>query len=519
MKKHFYEKNNYLLEHEVNKTFEEVLWMTDDEFQQWLRDMRREVVYSWDTLGLPPRVGWDEQSIIDQFNKMSSFNVKDFECYNEETDETDVIRNTSVVGNAANQFFPTMMKTKIVYNDISKAKSIYDHFVDEDLFQKVYTYGHRHFKRDSFYHYSNPIKAGELLEFGSNRHTANRGVDFINWFETTCRTYDTHDYWLKPDKEQEYTGYDDKLRGVTWLTLTRDEIETLNIPDKCKVNMKEEFDVYQIMYFKKGQKIFPLGFKPFRISWCQYAVNFPPLTAKYLYEKYTEHFKDQSTIRIWDPSAGWGGRILGAMSVRDDRTIHYIGTDPNTDHTVVLEDGTKSTKYEELARFFNEKTYRGNGLFPHTNTYEIHQVGSETFECEENSIDMVFTSPPYFAKEAYSEDEEQSYKKFGQYDAWVEGFLRPTLENAYKYLKSDRYLLWNIADAKFGNEMLPLEGDSIRICEELGFKYKTTLKMALAQMPGGNRVDEETGKPRAKNFCKVNGIWLKYEPIFVFYKQ
>ena len=106
-----------------------------------------------------------------------------------------------------------------------------------------------------------------------------------------------------------------------------------------------------------------------------------------------------------------------------------------------------------------------------------------------------------------------------QYDAWVEGFLRPTLENAYKYLKSDRYLLWNIADAKFGNEMLPLEGDSIRICEELGFKYKTTLKMALAQMPGGNRVDEETGKPRAKNFCKVNGIWLKYEPIFVFYKQ
>ena len=43
--------------------------------------------------------------------------------------------------------------------------------------------------------------------------------------------------------------------------------------------------------------------------------------------------------------------------------------------------------------------------------------------------------------------------------------------------------------------------------------------MALAQMPVGNRVDEETGKPRAKNFCKVNGIWLKYEPIFVFYKK
>ena len=53
------------------------------------------------------------------------------------------------------------MKTKIVYNDINKAKSIYDHFVDEDLFQKVYTYV-IYFKRDSFYHYSNPIKKEEL---------------------------------------------------------------------------------------------------------------------------------------------------------------------------------------------------------------------------------------------------------------------------------------------------------------------------------------------------------------------
>lgn len=516
--KYFYERNSYLLEHEVNKTFEEVLWMTDDEFRQWLRDMRKEVAYSWDELGLPPRVGWSEDAIIDQLNKMSSYPVHEFECVDEETGEADVIRNTSVVGNAANQWFPTMMKTKIVYNDISKAKSIYDHFVDEDLFEKVYTYGHRHFKRDSFYHYSNPVKVSEMVSIGTRRHTVISGLQFCTWFELYGRQYNTHDYWLKPDKEQEYTGYDDKLRGVEWAQITKEEIENLDIPDKCKVNMRDDVDVYQIMLFKKGQKIFPLGFKPFRISWCQYAVNFPPLTAKFLYEKYTEHFKDQSVIRIWDPSAGWGGRILGAMSVRDDRNIHYIGTDPNTDHTILLDNGQKSTKYEDLARFFNERTYRGQGLFPHQNTYEIHQCGSEVFECEEESIDMVFTSPPYFAKEAYSEDDAQSYKKFDQYQAWVDGFLQPTLENAYKYLKNDRYLLWNIADAKFGNEMLPLEGDSIRICKELGFEYVTTLKMALAQMPGGNRVDEETGKPRAKNFCKVNGIWLKYEPIFVFRK-
>jgi len=38
-------------------------------------------------------------------------------------------------------------------------------------------------------------------------------------------------------------------------------------------------------------------------------------------------------------------------------------------------------------------------------------------------------------------------------------------------------------------------------------------------MPGGNRIDTDTGLPKAKNFCKVNDIWLKYEPVYVFYKE
>ena len=84
-------------------------------------------------------------------------------------------------------------------------------------------------------------------------------------------------------------------------------------------------------------------------------------------------------------------------------------------------------------------------------------------------------------------------------------------------------MLWNIADAKFGKDMLPLEKDSSDILESLGMKYIETLKMTLAQMPGGNRIDTETGKPKAKNFCKIKNdkgkdIWLKYEPIFVWKK-
>lgn len=521
--KYFYEKNTELLQSEVNKTFDEILAMSKDEFRQWIIDLRKTVVYLWDEKGQPPRVGYNEQEIIDQFNEMTSFPVYKFLVKDELTDEEDVIRNTSVVGNAVNQWFPTMMKTRINYTkDVEKGKSIYDYFARDDLLDTFQTYASRHFKRDSFYHYSSPVQISKMIEIGSLRFIPETTQEFIEWFESKARMYGTHDYWLEPaDEEKEYTGYNEELKNQKYLFLSREEI-TDKIPAHCITNIdaKDGVDTFRIRLYKKGQKLFPLGLKAFRVSFCQYAVNFPPLTAKYLYERYTESFKDQEQINIYDPSSGWGGRLLGALSVDDSRNIHYIGTDPNTDHNT----HDNRTKYHEFADFFNTKTYRAIGLFPKTHTYQIFQHGSEEihndndFQKYKGKLDLIFTSPPYFAKEAYSEDDAQSYKKFSQYDLWRDGFLRKTLETCAEYLRNDRYLLWNIADAVFDGDMLPLEQDSIDILTSLGLEYKGKLKMALAQMPGGNRVDPETGLPKAKNFCKVNNMWLKYEPIFIFYK-
>ena len=41
--------------------------------------------------------------------------------------------------------------------------------------------------------------------------------------------------------------------------------------------------------------------------------------------------------------------------------------------------------------------------------------------------------------------------------------------------------------------------------------------MAMESMPGQNRLDEN-GIPKCKNYCKVNDRYLKYEPVFVFWK-
>jgi len=524
MAKWFYEKNRELLNSPVNKKFEEVLWMTKDEFRQWVIDLRSTVVDLWDNKNLPPRVGFTEDEIIEQFERMESFPVHEFETVDELTGEKDVIRNNSIVGNAVNQWFPTMMKTRINYTKNDDGKSIYDFFAKDELLDTFTTYATRHFKRDSFYHYSNPVKVSNKDDYGNLPVTA-FAVEWIKQFESDFRNRGEYDYWLNPIKVdgKGYTGYNEELKKQSYLILTKADIESLNIPEKCKTNVDfEKSEFYHIRPFTFGQKLFPVGLKAFRVSFCQYAVNFPPLTAKYLYEKYTEHLIGQDTIRIYDPSSGWGGRLLGAMSISDNRHVVYIGTDPNTDHTT----SKGRTKYHEIADFYRQNIHKG-GLwsddYSHTRT-EIFQLGSEVigndpnFKKHKGKLDLVFTSPPYFAKEAYSEDPEQSYKKFGQYSAWVEGFLRPTLETAVEYLRSDRYLLWNIADAVFGGDMLPLEEDSRKILESLGMEYRGKLKMALAHMPGGNRIDEETGLPKAKNFCKVSGMWLKYEPIFVFYK-
>ena len=534
-KKYFYEKNYKFLRHPVNREFADILTMSNDDFSSWVIEMRKVVVDLWDNEGLPPRVGYDELEIVKQFDRMSTFPVNKFAVVDEYTGENNCIRNTSNLGNAANQWFPTMMKTRINYKANDDGLSIYDHFIQEELLEKVIKYASRHFKRDSFYAYSTPVQAKNI---DSSLFYAETGVEWIEKFNSS-----DYDYWIQPyDIEKEYTGYDSvrnskevtTLEGETvthsssikdreFLTLSKSELETLNLSDHRLTNATDSEHYWLRLYKTRGNKLFPSGLKAFRISWCQYAVNFPPLTAKYLYEKYTDSGK---LSNIWDPSAGWGGRILGAMSVRDDRSIHYIGNDPNTDHNI--DDGL--TKYHDLATFFNTRTTRANpnlSFFDDNagpNTFEIYQLGSEViqynpdFQKYRGNIDLVFTSPPYFAKEAYSEDEEQSYKKFGTYGLWRDGFLKPTLETAYHWLRPGGYLLWNIADAKFGKDVLPLEQDSNDILTNLGMEYIGTEKMCLAQMPGGNRIGDD-GKPKTKNFCKVNGMWLKYEPVFVYRRK
>ena len=122
---------------------------------------------------------------------------------------------------------------------------------------------------------------------------------------------------------------------------------------------------------------------------------------------------------------GYGGRLLGAIAAG----VNYIGTDPCI------------PTYDGLQGILNDF---GN---PH-NTYQLHRQGSETFIPEDESLDFVFTGPPYFGWEAYGDEPEQSSIKFSTSDMWKEKFLKQTIANAYKGLKTGKYLALNVANTK-----------------------------------------------------------------------
>ena len=522
-----YERNEYVINHQMNVCFEDLLEMDETRFRQWVGEMRNALAHSWDTYGCPPRTGKSVSDIIENWNKLETYPVYEFEFDDELSDvPKDVIINKSRGGSEVDQFFENMFRTRINYTDKDTGYSIYDLVADPNRFEQVYKGSLRHFRRDSFYNYAlSTIKNNAKYSIVS----VDSGEKWIDAFFTQPEIFKGRDFLLEQVKFRDgtNTGYF-QLEQSDILQLTKDQVQKYKDCGWLQYRHHSTFDIenmpddriYSIRLYEKGKKLFPACFKAFRIGYIQPAVNFPPMTAKYLYERFTEHVKSKETLYIYDPSAGWGGRILGAMSMRDDRRAHYLGTDPNPDN--YFGDGT--SKYSMVADFYNQRTTRSNTFFSDTNEYTVYQLGSEEvhknedFQKYEGKIDLIFTSPPYFNREAYSEDENHSYKKYGStYESWRDGFLRPTLETCAKWLAPGRYLLWNIADILIKGEYLPLEEDSRKILEEMGLEYKYKLKMALEGMPGQNRVDEN-GIPLCKNYCKVNGKHLKYEPIYVFWK-
>lgn len=498
-KKYYYEKSN-ILNFKSNITFHELLGYDNHKLDLWIDLLCSEILDSWDNQGIPPTIGKNTTEIIEQMSQVVSYDTTELLI----KDGNDfILRNKWKTGTCINQFFPTMMKTKIstkISND--GGKSIYDFFSDPKLKSSFKKSMIRGIRKDGMYSYSVSLKkeeiTGSVLDYIRNFNFEKKGF----WIcENKTKNTDNGLVSISPDEIRLLLE-----EGI----LKPNNISNINIsnlPIEYKNKKGTHYDIqYTIRIYDKNMKVFPSGLQVFRMGLTQVVVNFNPISSKTLYTHFTKHIEKDEPITIYDPSCGWGGRILGSLSL--NRQTHYVGTDPNEE--LFIEEIGK-TRYEYFGECFKEWTSQ-------TNTYDIFRLGSEIIGLEEKfqkyigKCDLVFTSPPYFNREQYTQSPTQSFIKFNNPTKWIEGFLKPTLETSVKCLKSNRFLLWNISNIRVGKKIIDLEGETLRICQELGLEYRGKIKMLMTTMKGLNPKNLE-------NSIFFEGKYHKYEPIFIFYKK
>ena len=157
------------------------------------------------------------------------------------------------------------------------------------------------------------------------------------------------------------------------------------------------------------------------------ASQFKPSIAKAFYDYF-------GSVNVLDFSAGWGDRLAGFYC--GETTSHYVGLDPNTLNHPNYQRQVEF--YKKHQTFFEEEKYVDMFCCP-AEDFTDYDLYNDYF-------DTIFTSPPYFDVEKYSDEDTQSYKRYKTIDSWNENFLHETLRLIIPTLKKNGILAVNIAD-------------------------------------------------------------------------
>lgn len=174
--------------------------------------------------------------------------------------------------------------------------------------------------------------------------------------------------------------------------------------------------------------------------------NFNPVIARKIYEYYMP--KENATIL--DYSCGFGTRLAGAAS--SPYNYNYIGIEPYTE------------LYRRLLLFAN---WIGNARYEKGYIKIFHEQ-SENFIPElVDTIDLSFSSPPYFNYETYTSEKSQCYNQYQNYSDWLENYVLKTIQNIYSYTKESGLHLVNLQNVLKYN----LIEDWLSIACTCGFSY------------------------------------------------
>ena len=154
------------------------------------------------------------------------------------------------------------------------------------------------------------------------------------------------------------------------------------------------------------------------------ASQFKPSIAKYIYDTYNSE-------NILDFSGGWGDRLCGFYASKFGK--NFLSIDPN-------ENVHKG--YDKQIELYSQLC--GDNRKAKTIIGCAEDVDLSKFK---DKFDTVFTSPPYFNREKYeNQNENQSWFKFKAIEDWLDNFLFKTISNIEPCIKSGGVLIINISD-------------------------------------------------------------------------
>lgn len=359
---------------------------------------------------------------------------------------------------------PVVTNTTPEYNEIYKRKSYWKNFTDSELnayADKIFTYYR---------------KAGFPYNPTTDEYRLNDLTNFMNYKSEKSIVYNSKENNFEFRQCQFGLGF--LWSFFPWHV----DVHCHNKPSALDIfndDLKfKECIVKRLKY--GGDYISDSGIrKALKIYGSQTVSNFRPVSALNIYNVF---LKDKKDAIVYDPCSGFAGRLLGAISC--NKIKKYIGCDPNSKlysgYSALLD-------YLEHYKIFSRETKH----------IQLNQTCAEDFKLEKGSIDLIFTSPPYFNTEKYNEVEfTQSYIKYPSLENWKQGFLLPLLQNCFNALKPDGTFLININNVQSYKTLVE---DTKILAKNLGFDLVNTHKYMLSDITKGGS--------------------LKYEPILEFKKE
>jgi hypothetical protein len=193
-------------------------------------------------------------------------------------------------------------------------------------------------------------------------------------------------------------------------------------------------------------------FECFRINLGS-VVMFKATTAKYLYQKY-------NATSVLDPTAGWGGRMLGAWALG----IDYTGCDTNIE---------MKPAYDSMIQFMGgDANEFGNGLFAEKNNSSLKMIWESCLTVDFSKIDydFVLTSPPYVNLEIY-----EHMELWDSDTAFYKEFFIPLWQKCVDNIKPGGHVCFNISPKMYDDAVangLPVCDMEEDLLQQLGQQKK-----------------------------------------------